>query len=137
MTCTSEGLRTYFRDEGPCAVSSLVQNTHPHGSKGACRSGVRSDPGMGRRTSLKQIVAAGKSRGLHCLNGELCQVWLVASLPGAFVSSFWKPRMVAYRVSKFQHGALELNLGQTARLPSFYPSSSCKYSCLGSQLPPN
>lgn len=125
MTRTSEGLRNYFRDDGPYAVSSLIQNTHPHGSEGACRSGVMSDPVMGRRTSLKQIVAAGKSRGLHCLSGELCQVWLVASLPGA---SFWKPRMVAYRVSKFQHGALELYLGQIARLPFFYPSSSCKYS---------
>lgn len=79
MIRTSEGLRTYLRDEVPWAVPSLVQNTHPHGSEGTCRSGVRSGPVMRRRTSLKQVVTAGKSRGLNCLSGELCQVWLVAS----------------------------------------------------------
>uniref|UniRef100_A0A8C6GFP1 Phosphatase and actin regulator n=1 Tax=Mus spicilegus TaxID=10103 RepID=A0A8C6GFP1_MUSSI len=62
MTRPSEGLRTYLRDEGSRSVSSLAQNTHPHGSEGACRSGVRSDPVMRRRNSLKQLVTAGKTK---------------------------------------------------------------------------
>jgi hypothetical protein len=91
MTRPSEGLRTYLRDEGSRSVSSLAQNTHPHGSEGACRSGVRSDPVMRRRNSLKQLVTAGKTKGLNYLTGEPCHAWHVASLPGTLMTSFGNP----------------------------------------------
>lgn len=98
-------LRIYLRDEGSHSGSSPTQNTHPHGSEGACRWGVRSDPVMRRRTSLKQLVTTGKTKGLSYLTGEPYHGWLVAG--GFSLWSFhdfiWKPRMVAYMVSKFQH----------------------------------